>query len=94
MEMVTLPNGIKEAKFLVAGTILTLQTLLKEKVMVFYDLVMMCRDRDYEAFGDNDDELKKWGLLEGNGRPHSSIINIVNAVVKGDELDMRIEPLE
>ncbi len=61
--------------------------------MVFYDLVMMCRDRDYEAFGDNGKDLKALGLIEGNGRPHSSIVHIVNAVVKGDGLDMHIEPL-
>jgi len=93
METIKLPNGIEEAKPLYMVTMVVLKNLAKEQPTAFYDLVMMCRDKDYKAWGNNGDILKDLRLLEANGRPHDSIENIVNAVVKGDGLEMSIEPL-
>lgn len=94
MDMVTLPNGTDEARVLVAGITLSLTSMLGETPLVFYDLVMMCRDRNYEAFGDNIKVIKLAGMLDiATGRPHDSVVNVVDAIVKGEELDMRIVPL-
>ncbi len=93
MEMIKLPSGTEVPKVLYVATMQTLRSLCEKKVMVFCDLVMMCRDQSYEAFGDNAIDLKKVNVLESNGRPHKSIRQIVEAVVKGNGLNMHIKPL-
>lgn len=94
MQMVTLPNGKEEAVVVVASTMIALQQLESNDRSTFYELVMMCREGDYKPNEQNMKQLKFMALVEGNGRPHSSIENVVCAVVKGVSMDdMHIVPL-
>ena len=93
METVRLPNGKEEAKVLVATVLISIKHLLKDDPMAFYDFVMMCRQDDYKPDTIALEKIRSLGLIEGTGRPHDSIINIVDAAVKGDGLAMSIEPL-
>lgn len=90
METVTLKNGAEEVKSLVVVTMLSLESLIEEQPFAFYDLVMVCRDRDYRPFGSNGDHLKSLALLQDGGHVHDSIRNIVLSAVTGDGLDMQL----
>lgn len=50
METVTLKNGTVEAKPLVAVTLMSLEHLINPDPIAFYELVMVCRDRDHLFF--------------------------------------------
>jgi hypothetical protein len=88
VEVIRLKNGTEEAKPLVAVTMMSLEHVMDERPLALYDLVMMCRDHDYEPFGTNGDYLKDLRLVEQNGSIHDSIRNIVLSAVKGDGIDM------
>lgn len=103
METVLLKNGVEEVKPLVAGTMLSLRTLLKDQPMAFYELVELCRDATHQIWGDLSEELEKVGLISlhtlesGSIVPivHSSIRNIVISAVSGSGLDMALKsPVE
>jgi len=90
METVRLKNGTEEAKQLVVITIAQLKELMSSEPIAFYELVMLCRDRDHELFGNAGEKLEKSGLLQREGVVHDSIRNIVVSAVEGDMLNMRI----
>lgn len=59
-----------------------------ERPLALYDLVMKCRDRSYQFFGDNEKYLQDLKLVEASGDIHGSIKNIVLSAVRGDGIDM------
>ncbi len=55
------------------------------------DLVQICqRDPDYKKFGSNEDELKKFSLLQPGGGVHDSIRNIVLSAFTGKGLELEL----
>lgn len=88
METIRLRNGAEEVKPLVVITIRTLEHVMDERPLAFYDLVMKCRDQNYQFFEDNEDYLKEQRLVDANGSIHDSIRNVVLSAAKGDGMDM------
>ena len=88
MKEVTLKNGSTEVDVLVVATTLSLQSLMEDNPIAFYELVMLCRDRTHQLFGSVGGVLRDRNLIEQNGQPHGSIRNIVLSAVEGDMLDM------
>ena len=88
METIKLRNGAEEAKPLVAVTMMHLETLMNERPLALYDLVMRCRDTNYEFFGTNGDYLKSLNLVGQDGSIHGSIRNIILSAIDGDGIDM------
>ena len=95
MQEVKLKNGGVEMDILTQGVLLALKNLLTGNVIAFYDLVMKCRDDQYEPFDNSPAILKRVNLMESGGTIHSSIKNIVLSAVVGDEGDMHIvDPID
>jgi hypothetical protein len=90
MNEIALKNGTSEQAILVSGILLTLRELMAQNVLAFYDLVMMCRNPNYQAFDANIKLLQESGLLESNRKVHDSIRNIVLSAVEGERLEMRL----
>ena len=96
MKTVTLKNGATEAMPLVTTIMMVLEDLLSNDPMAFYDLVMICRDPNYQPFGNARERLEARGLLAPRAKqPHRSIKNIILSAVTGDDLGMALEdPIE
>jgi len=90
MEVVMLRNGTEEAKPLVAVMMMSLEHLMDEQPLALYDLVMKCRDREYQFFGDNEKYLQDLKLVETNGNIHGSVRNIILSAVRGEGIDMML----
>jgi hypothetical protein len=88
MQTVILKNGIEEAKPLVQVTMMSLRSLLQDKPIVFYELVMKCRDGNHQFFGRSEDDLKALSLVQSDGSVHDSIRNIVLSAATGEGLEM------
>ena len=95
MQEVKLKNGGVEMDILTQGVLLALKNLITDNSVAFYDLVMKCRDDQYEPFGNSSAILKHVSLMESGGTIHSSIKNIVLSAVDGDEGEMHIvDPID
>ena len=90
MKEVKLKNGATEAEVLVVVTLTSISSLMELNPMVFYDLVMKCRDNSYKFFGNNIDVLLKRSLVQRDGNIHNSIKNIVLSAVEGEGLELNI----
>jgi hypothetical protein len=90
MESVLLNNGTTEAKPLVLATFVALEGLLTTRPIDFYELVETCRDSNHKPWGNSGETLKKFSLLQTNGKPHDSIRNIVLSAVTGNDLEMTL----
>ena len=91
MKTVVLKNGAEEVKSLVVAIMLSLRTLLAEKPLVFYDLVMLFRDSTYQPFGNAVEDLKALGLVNSDDSSvHESIRNIVLSAAEGEEGEMTL----
>ena len=88
-ETVKLEGGSAEAKSLVVVTMDSLQRLIENDPIPFYELVMRSRDRDHEFFGNSGERLERLGLTE-RGVVHSSTAALVRNAVTGDLLKMRL----
>ena len=88
MEMLTLKNGAEEPKPLVLSVTMSLQKIFEDNPIVAYELVTMCREAGHKFFGDSEEVLKAWGLVQPDGKVHESIRNIVLSAVQGDGLNM------
>ncbi len=101
IETVKLRNGTEEARPLVAVVRMSLEKLLKDKPIVLYELVEICRDPKHVPWGIAGDDLVALNLIgRTQERPqlgpvevrytvHQSIRNIVLACVEGEDMDMR-----
>ncbi len=90
MEMVTLKDGTKALKPAVAAVMVSLRSLLDVAPTAFVDLVEICRDADYQPFGDNAERLMQAALMQSDGSVYSSIKSVVLSAVEGEGLDMRL----
>jgi hypothetical protein len=90
MSTVTLKNGSEEVQPLVTATMLSLRSLVQDKPIVFYELVMKCRDRNHRFFGSSGQTLTDLGLVEADGGIHESIRNIVLSATEGEGLEMTL----
>ena len=88
-ELIKLKNGMQEAKPLVAIIGLHVKRLIEKNPIALYELVMKCRNRDHQFFGNAPDILKDLNLLESDNSVHSSIRNIILSLATGDGLDMK-----
>jgi hypothetical protein len=89
-ETVLLKNGAEEVMPLVATVMLVLERLVEEQPVVFYELVMVCRDPHHTPWGQTGGELKARELMSPDGHIHNSIRNIVLSAVEGDGLGMQL----
>lgn len=95
MEMLKLKNGAEEAEPLVLTTMMILRKLLADKPMVFFDLVLKCRNSSYTMGGSAAAQLQEAALIDHDESIHSSIKNIVLSAAVGSGLAMTIEnPVE
>lgn len=96
MEMAKLSNGTEEAMPLVSVITMALGKMLYEgKAVLFYELVMLARDKNHKPFGSAADDLRRMRLVNDDMSMHSSTRNIIRCSVRGDALNMRIvSPLE
>ena len=90
METVILKNGAEETKPLVVVMMGKLETLMKETPLVFYDLVMLCRDSTYQPFGGAGEDLKTLGFVNSDGSVHQSIRNVVLSATNSDGMEMTL----
>lgn len=90
MKMITLANGAEEAVSLVVSTMISIETLLEEKPIVLYELVMKCHDNNHQFFGDCGDDLKSLGLVQSNGSVHESIQNVVLSATRINDMDISV----
>lgn len=94
MDVVELKNGTIEAEATVKAVSLSVRHLLAEKPIVFYELVMKCKDRDHKLFGDAEKDLEALSLIQ-NGVIHESIKNVVLFSVEGEGFDMTlVDPIK
>lgn len=73
-----------------AVTMMSLEMLMDENPMAFYELVEICRDPDHSLFGNTAEVLKDLSLLQPNGTPHDVIRDVVLHHVTGDGLTMTL----
>ena len=83
---IILKNGADEFKPAVVVIMMSLENLFKDAPLVFYDLVMLCRDRDYKVF--NLDKAVALNLVSETKKVHDTIRNVVLSAVTGDKFDM------
>lgn len=86
MDVVKLKNGAEEVEPLVKVTMMVLRDLWTKDVITAYELVMCCRDRDHQPFGNTEQKLRDRSLYP----IHDSIRNIVLSSVTGDLLEMQL----
>ena len=90
MGLIKLKNGSEEEKALVVVVMVSLQGLLDKNPILFYELVMKCRDSKHELFGDSGKDLQDLALLQQDGNVHSSVRNIVLSAAQGEDLDLTL----
>ena len=89
--MVKLHNsGIEELRTLVVVINMSLEKLFEEQPTVFYDVVMMARDKNYKPFGKNGEVLAQLALINKDNSMHDSTKNIILASVEGDMMEMKL----
>ena len=86
IKTVILKNGAEEALQLVHVAMVSLKKLINDEPIVFYELVMCCRDRNHVPFGNTAEKLQARALFP----IHDSIRNVVLSSVVGDGLDMAL----
>lgn len=91
METVKLKNGSEEAKSLVNVTMLSLQSLIKDQPIAFYELVEKARNKDHRLFGKTGEVLEDLSLIQSNHALHGSIKNIVLSAAKGEGLELSLQ---
>lgn len=88
---VTLKNGAVEFGPLVSGMRIILQDLVRNEPIPFYELVMVARNPQHQVFSERISErLKSLNLLEGDGRMHESVRNVIRSAVTGEDLGMEL----
>lgn len=91
VEIVKLKNGTEEALILVAGTMMTLETFMKEQPSVLDQLLKVCENPEHKPIGDIGEVLEYWSMIQADGKVHDSVRNIVLSAVRRDGLDLIVE---
>lgn len=89
-DLVELKNGSQELSAFVSVAMFSLENLIKEQPILFYELVSVCRDRKHVFFGNAGQALKKMDLLQSNSLPHDSLRNVVLSTVIGEGCEMKL----
>ncbi|MDP2967068.1 MAG: hypothetical protein Q8N87_01505 [bacterium] len=90
MKILVLKNRAEEVEGLVIATMVSLEHLLKSNPIVFYELVMKCRDNNYQFLGNTAEPLEELGLVQRDRTVHDSIRNIVLSAAEGSGLGMKL----
>lgn len=90
VETIRLKNGSELNRDYVILITTTLKTLYSQNQIVFYGLVLLCKDSEYKPFGTTKDVLKKLLLLGDDGIPLLSVKNIVLSSVEGDNSKLKL----
>lgn len=90
IKLVTLANGAEEALPVVATTMLSLERIIDSNPIAFYELVMKCRDQGHRFFGNTQEVLSDFALVQPEGTVHESIRNVVLSAVNGEDLNMTL----
>lgn len=90
MKEIVLKNGTRELEPAVKVIMFAIRELLKRQPLVFYDLAMRCRDRNYKMWDASESDLKNLSLLQFDGQPPGTTRNIILSAVEGDGADMHI----
>ncbi len=93
--LVTLKNGETMPRLMVSVMMISLQDLIAQHPMAFYELVMSARSREHVLSGTCGEELVSRGLLEsvddqGRGRMHDETRSIVTSAATGDDLELAL----
>lgn len=93
--IVTLKNGDTMPLVMVTVVATSLKYLLESYPIVFYELVMSCRNREHQLFGRTGEKLIELALvdwIDADGRATVQDItrSIVLSAVEGDELEMHL----
>ncbi|NLH78692.1 MAG: hypothetical protein GX465_16820 [Acidobacteria bacterium] len=93
MNILKLKNGSEEAEPLVKVTMMSLNQLMQglPGAIDAYELVEKCKDPAHEMFGDSEKHLIDAGLMEGPGRIHDSVKNVVLSAASGEGLELHFE---
>lgn len=93
MNILKLKNGSEEAEPLVKGIMMILNQLMQglPGAIDAYELVEKCKDPSHKMFGDSEKHLIDIGLMDGLGRIHDSIRNVVLSSAIGEGLELRFE---
>lgn len=70
-----------------------LRNLLNTDGILFYELVMRCRNPEHPFFGNTEKALRERSWLDPNGQPNHIVRELVDHVVAGDGIDMTLMPL-
>jgi hypothetical protein len=90
MKIVALKNGTQEPEVLVVTTMMNLDLLMESDPLAVYEMTMLCRDENHRLWGGYASTLARFGLLQPDGKVHSSIKNIVLSAVQGEDLEMKL----
>ena len=94
-KMVPIRNGTYEFEPLVQGIIHSLVELRHKDPLAFHDLVMKCRDNNYQLSKGTAFIAQNWAVLNINGGVIPNLRNVVTAAVEGDGMDMVItDPIQ
>lgn len=90
-EKVTLKNGFDGYTRSQVGVMtVLLRSLLDDDAVLFYELVMRCRDSNHEFFGTCGVKLQEMQFLDHKQMPHGMVRDIVLSSVTGDGLAMEM----
>lgn len=70
----------------IVATIVSLENLMYTNPVAFYELVVACRNPEYEIFKNVKDVLKKYSMIEQNGDIKPEIKAIVLDMTEGEGL--------
>ena len=86
----TLKNGTQVPYSRVVVITITLEQLIKEDFICFYELVTKCPDCNHKLFGHTGHQLKRYGLADDAGNIDKLTQNVVLSSTEGDGLDMTL----
>ena len=90
IKTVVLKNGAEEAQPVVTVAMMSLNRLIQDNPIAFYEMVQVCRDPNHQPFGNTALILKDLSLMEESGQVHDSLRNIVLSATEGDGLDLTL----
>ncbi len=96
-ETIKLKNGSVELRSGALGVFAIIKKLFKEKPILFYELILLCRDPSHEPWGEIGQDLVEQNLIEqtGDDQPkytvHALIKNVVLSSIEGNDIkNMRL----
>ena len=85
-----LRTGEEVPAALASVVMISLETLMKQNPIAFYELVQISRNPKHKLFGNTADVLRQSALIETNGQPCDATRLIVLAATEGEELTLKL----